>query len=174
VFGNAGLFKSLNSVLPGDIAIKKIETVPDGFHSRYSAKSRTYRYYLTLRKTGFNSNVYHYVKTKFDIDLAKEFCKLLIGNHSFKAFCKNNEDEHDFRCIIKDTKIRKWRTGIIEFEITANRFLHSMVRAIIGVMLKVASGKIELSEFIKKFKKGEQLSIQYAPSNALVLYKINY
>jgi tRNA U38,U39,U40 pseudouridine synthase TruA len=49
-----------------------------------------------------------------------------------------------------------------------------MVRAIIGVMLKVASGKIELSEFIKKFKKGEQLSIQYAPSNALVLYKINY
>jgi tRNA pseudouridine38-40 synthase len=114
------------------------------------------------------------VKTKFDIDLAKEYCKLLVGLHSFKAFCKNKEDEHDFNCSIVCANVKKKRGNVIEFEITANRFLHSMVRAIVGVMLKIASGKSPINEFKQKFYKGEKLTIQYAPSNALVLYKINY
>jgi tRNA pseudouridine38-40 synthase len=114
------------------------------------------------------------VKTKFDIDLAKEYCKFIEGAHSFKSMCKNREDKHDFISNVFYVKVKKRKEGIIDFEICANRFLHSMVRAIVGMMINVASGKISLKEFKTKFEKGEPLKIQYVPSNALILVKIIY
>ena len=173
-FGKERFLKSLNAVLPGDISVNGMKIVNAGFHSRYSALGRTYKYYISTSKHGLNGDKYYFLKTKFDIDLAKEFCKLLVGAHSFKAFCKNKEDDHDFYCDVISSGVRKMKNGVIEFEITANRFLHSMVRAIAGVMIKIATGKISINEFKQKFKKGEKLTIQYAPSNALVLFKIKY
>ncbi|HEY3249623.1 MAG TPA: tRNA pseudouridine(38-40) synthase TruA [Ignavibacteria bacterium] len=172
--GKETFLKSLNGILPSDIAVKKAERVKNDFHARYSAVGRTYRYYLCFRKHALNGEKLHFVKTKFDIDLAKEFCKLLPGAQSFKSLCKNKEDKHNFFCSVTKAGIKKLKDDIIEFEITANRFLHSMVRAIVGAMIKIASGKLTISEFKQKFKKGEILTIQYAPSNALFLHKINY
>jgi|SRR4030095_2760803 len=172
--GKEKFLRSINAILPEDIAVKKLQFVNDKFHSRYSAVSRTYRYYLCFRKHALNGDKMHFIKTKFDIDLGKEFCKLLTGTHSFKALCKNKEDEHDFYCLVKAAGIRKLNDDILEFEITANRFLHSMVRAVIGAMLKIASGQITINDFKQKFKKGETIKIQYVPSNALFLHKINY
>ena len=170
----SNLVYSLNSILPEDISVKKAGFVNRNFHARYSAKKRVYRYLLTTGKRGFNSEKYFRVKTKFDIDLAKEYCKFIEGIHSYKNMCKNREDKHEFMSIVYYAKLKKHRDGIIEFEICANRFLHSMVRAIVGMMIKVASGKISLSDFKSKFKKGEQLKIQYVPANALILDKIIY
>jgi tRNA pseudouridine38-40 synthase len=168
------LIHRLNSMLPKDITIKKAEFVDLDFHARYSAKARIYKYLITGTKRSVNADKYLFIKTKFDIDLAKEFCKLLVGIHSFRSFCKNEADKHDFQADIRYAKIRKKKDGIIEFEICANRFLHSMVRAIIGVMLKIACGKMKLEDFKNKFDKGEEIKIQYVHSNALFLYKIIY
>ena len=168
------LVYSLNSILPGDISIRKASFVNENFHSRYSAKRRVYKYLLAAEKRGLFQDKYFRIKTKFDIDLAKEYCKFIEGIHSFKTMCKNREDRHDFMSIIYYTTLKKRRDGIIEFEICANRFLHSMVRAIVGMMLRIASGNISLKEFKTKFKKGEQLKIQYVPANALILDKIIY
>ena len=71
-------------------------------------------------------------------------------------------------------KIKKKRNGIYIFEICANRFLHSMVRAVVGLMLKVASSKLSLIEFKQKFNNGEPLKIQFVPSNALFLDRVIY
>lgn len=172
--GRARFIKSLNAVLPEDISVSRVQVVGDDFHSRYSAKKRQYKYYLCFKKHGFNGNRLHFVKTKFDIDLAKEFCKLVTGSHSFKSLCKNKEDEHDFYCHVFKASVRRRKGGIAEFEIEANRFLHSMVRAVIGAMINTASGKISINEFKQKFNKGEALRIQYVPSKALVLEKIKY
>ena len=170
----SSLVYSMNSILPDDISVKKAGFVNQNFHSRYSAKKRVYRYLLTTQKRGFNPDKYFRIKTKFDIDLAKEYCKFIEGMHSFRTMCKNREDKHDFMSIIYYSMLKKRRDGIIEFEICANRFLHSMVRAIVGMMVNIASGKISLNEFKNKFKKGEQLKIQYVPANALILDKIIY
>jgi tRNA pseudouridine38-40 synthase len=168
------LVYSLNSILPEDISVKQASFVNGNFHARYSAKKRVYRYLLTTEKRGFCSDKYFRIKTKFDIDLAKEFCKFIEGMHSFKSMCKNREDRHDFMSIVYYATLKKRRDGILDFEICANRFLHSMVRAIVGMMLKIAAGKISLNEFKTKFKKREQLKIQYVPANALILDKIIY
>lgn len=165
---------SLNSILPDDILIKKISKVNGDFHARYSAKSRRYRYFITTQRHALDFDKLYFIKTKFDIDLAEKFCKLIQGAHSFKSLCKNKTDEHDFYCDVKSVSVKKLKEGIIRFEIEANRFLHSMVRAVIGAMLQAASGKMELSEFRKKFIKGEDIKIQYVPANALYLVKVNY
>jgi tRNA pseudouridine38-40 synthase len=168
------LQRKMNSILPDDITILKVQKVSYDFHARYSAKIRCYKYYLSTRKVSIDNDKIYYIKTKFDIDLAKEFCKLLVGIHSFRSLCKNEDDKHDFLSEVFSAEIKKKRNSIYEFTICANRFLHSMVRAIIGAMIKIASGKLELTEFQNKFNKGEQLKIQYVPANALFLYKITY
>lgn len=168
------MIRKLNSILPCDITILKMQKVSYDFHARYSAKKRYYRYYISTRKVSIDNDKVYYIKTKFDIDLAKEFCKLLVGIHSFRSLCKNDEDKHNFLSEVFSAEIRKKSENVYEFNICANRFLHSMVRAIAGAMIKVASGKLELTEFQNKFNKGEQLKIQYVPANALFLYKITY
>jgi tRNA pseudouridine38-40 synthase len=168
------LVHSLNAILPQDISIKGASIAAPDFHSRYSAKKRVYKYSISLKKRALNGDKYYTINQKFDIDLAKEYCKLLEGNHSFRSFCKNKSDKHDFRSVVYYARVRKQRDGIILFEICANRFLHSMIRAIIGMMLKISSSKISIEEFKSKFVKGEQFRIQYVPSNALILDKIIY
>jgi tRNA pseudouridine38-40 synthase len=168
------LFYSLNSILPRDIAVKKAQLVPHDFHSRYSARRRIYKYFLSTEKqTTFRNWVYH-VKTKFDIDLAKEYCKLLPGVHSFRYLCKTKSDKHDFQSEVYYARLRKRNTGIFEFEISAIRFLHSMVRAIVGIMIQVASSKTSIQEFKYKFYNKEPLRIQYVPAHALFLDRVIY
>jgi len=165
---------NLNSILPSDIAIRKAEKVSDNFHARYSAKKRIYRYLICFRKRAYDGEKYYYFKRKFDFDLASKFCSSLVGAHSFKTMCKNKSDEHDFMSDVYFAGIKKKKDGSAEFKICANRFLHSMVRAIVGMMLSVASGQVSLTEFKEKFKKGEIIRIQYVPANALLLDKIIY
>lgn len=168
------LVYKMNAFLPQNITIKNAEFVKSDFHARYSAKARIYKYLISETKRSINADKFLFIKTKFDIDLAKEYCKLLTGIHSFRSLCKNVEDKHGFQADIRYAKVSRKRDGIIEFEICANRFLHSMVRAIVGAMVKTASGKMKLKEFKNKFDKGEEIKVQYVRSNALFLYKIIY
>jgi tRNA pseudouridine38-40 synthase len=168
------LVYSLNAILPEDITVKKARLVKEDFHARYSAKKRIYRYLITTEKRSYNADKLFHIKTKFDIDLAKDYCKLIVGTHSFESMCKNREDKHRFMSTVYYAIVKKRADGVIEFKICASRFLHSMVRAITGMMIKIASGKINLNEFKNKFEKGEPLKIQYVPSNALILEKIIY
>lgn len=171
------LLYPLNAILPDDISIKKINIYNNDFNARYSAKIRAYSYYFSTTKQAIYKDFSYKLSTPFDIDLANKFCKLIIGNHSFKSFCKNKSDKHEFRAIVYKAKIMKQRNGLICFEICANRFLHSMVRALAGAMIKTASNKISLDEIKNKLYstgKGAELKIQYVPSKALFLKKIIY
>lgn len=173
-FGAEKLKYSLNSMLPDDIVIKKINRAKDDFHARYSAKQRSYRYFLTTEKHAIGSEKLYRLKTKFDIGLAGEYCKLLKGYRSFKSLCKNREDKHGFMCDVTSASVKVSSNGIIKFDITASRFLHSMVRAITGAMINIAAGKLTINEFKSKFIKGEPIKIQYVPANALFLVKVKY
>jgi len=173
-FGINKLVHSLNALLPDDILIKKLSIVPLSFNSRYSAKSREYIYRFTTVKKAIDREGLYHIKYDIDLDKAKEFCKVIEGAHSFKTLCKNKTDDHDFYCNIVYARVSKKTGGIYEFKIAANRFLHSMVRALTGAMLLVSSGKMSITEFTQKFKKGDEIKIQYVPSNALFLLKVNY
>lgn len=173
-YGKEKLLKSLNAVLPEDISIRSVKQVKQDFHARFSAKCRVYRYRIVNHKSAVERNTTYRLKYDIDLEKAKEFCRFIEGVHSFKSLCKNKTDAHDFLSDVKYAKIKKRSGGIVEFEICASRFLHSMVRAITGSLLSVASGKISLKEFKNKFIKGADIKIQYVPANALFLFKVNY
>ena len=165
---------SLNALLPDDIVIKSVNKVNAGFSARYSAKKREYIYRISENSRAIDREKVFNIKGSFDINIARKFCKIISGNHSFKALCKNKSDDHGFRSIVYKASVSKNKNGIIEFKICANRFLHSMVRALAGAMIKTATGKLSLEEFTEKFKKGDEIKIQYVPSNALFLSKVTY
>ncbi|MEO8210821.1 MAG: tRNA pseudouridine(38-40) synthase TruA [bacterium] len=166
---------SLNSVLPASITVKKISNVSPDFHSRYSAKKREYIYKVTTGKKSIERDYYY--KASFDFDFKKidEFFKFILKLHYFKVFCKNKEDRKNFLCKIYDIRYKNLKSkNEIIFFITANRFLHSMVRAIVGCALDIGRKKIILKNIKEKIKKGEKINVCYLPANALFLKKIYY
>lgn len=166
---------SLNSLLPDSITVKKISKVNPDFHSRYSAKKREYIYKTTNVRKSIERDYYY--KTNLDLDFKKidEFFGFILEQNYFKTFCKNKEDKNNFLCRIYEIKYKNNKSkGELIFSITANRFLHSMVRAIIGCSLDIGRNKIIFNKIKDKIKKGEKINVYYLPANALFLNKIYY
>lgn len=171
----AGIKYSMNSILPGDITIKNISLVSPEFHSRYSAVKREYIYKISFCKRSIGRNEFYRINYSLDYEKIDEFIKFVKELTYFRSFCKNTEDKNNFSCRIYDLryKYKKAKNELI-FTITANRFLHSMVRSIIGCALEIGRGKLNLNYIQEKTKKGEKPGSVYLPSNALFLNKIYY
>lgn len=166
---------SLNSILPPEITIKKIQIEKPEFHARFSATRRQYFYKICIDKRSLRRD--EFLKINFIPDFIEidKFQKFIKDQKKFRSFCKNKEDKHEFMCDVTefDFKYSKLKKEII-FTITASRFLHSMVRALIGCALEIGRGKIKFNEIKEKIKKGEKIRIHYLPANALFLNKIYY
>ncbi|MBN1632783.1 MAG: tRNA pseudouridine(38-40) synthase TruA [Ignavibacteria bacterium] len=166
---------SLNSILPKDILIKNIKKVSPEFHSRYSAKMREYIYKITLRDKAIERYYFYRFIYDLDFNILDEFIAFLKSNKYFKSLCKNKSDKHNFKCNIDyiGYKYNRKKEEII-FKIRADRFLHSMVRAITGCAMDLARKRLNLEETILKISKGEKIKANYLPGNALFLNKIYY
>ena len=166
---------SLNGILPGDIRIKRINNVSPEFHSRYSARMREYIYKITLYDKAIER--YYYFKLIYELDfkILDEFIAFIKSNKYFKSLCKNKTDKHNFECKIEHFGYKYNKSkGEIIFKICANRFLHSMVRAIIGCSIDVSRKRLDFRNTAEKIKKGEKIRTNYLPGNALFLNKIYY
>ena len=169
------LIYSLNSVLPDSITIKKVSKANDDFHARYSAKSREYIYQISAEKKSIGGDYYSRLNYEIDFDVVDELVELFKGEHSFKSLCKNKTDKHDFRCNITSIGYkRRNRNKEIIFRITANRFLHSMIRALVGCIIDAGRGKTDVKTVKQKFLKGEKIKTTYLPAKGLILNKIYY
>ncbi|MBS1519069.1 MAG: tRNA pseudouridine(38-40) synthase TruA [Bacteroidetes bacterium] len=166
---------SLNSILPDSITVKSIKNVSPDFHARYSARKREYLYFVTREKRSIGGDFFY--NYNYDLDFSKidDFIGFIKQLEYFKTLCKNKEDSHNFGSIIYDFDYKIKRAGKeIIFRISANRFLHSMVRSILGCTLEIGSSKKNTDETKKSILKGDKIRIYYLPSNALFLNKILY
>jgi tRNA pseudouridine38-40 synthase len=166
---------SLNSILPDEITIKNIKKVPLDFHSRYSAKKREYEYRISFRKRSVESRYFYKLIYNIDFKPIDKFIDSLIGYKSYKSLCKNSSDKHNFCCNVSEIsyKYSKRKDELI-FKIISDRFLHSMVRGVIGCLVDIGRGKLNFEETKKDFEKGEKIKATYLPGNALFLKKIYY
>lgn len=168
------LTHQLNSLLPRDIAIRSIRPVKPDASARYDARSRTYRYTITLRKDPLLTGHALHVFRKLDLNAMQAAAGLLIGTHDFECFSKVKTDVNHFLCDVKSAKWRK--TGsVLTFTITANRFLRGMVRAIVGTLLDAGTGKISVREFadIISSRNRAKAGMNVAPEG-LCLIKVTY
>jgi tRNA pseudouridine38-40 synthase len=130
--------EALNAVLPDDVAVVASERAPDGFHARFSARARSYRYRVWRRRarSPFERRRSLWYPRPLDEDGLAESAQLLVGEHDFRAFTPT-ETQHDvFVRVVVDARWER-RGDVLEFTITADSFLRHMVRTLVGTMLEV-------------------------------------
>lgn len=140
------LLYKLNCMLPLDIAIFSIREVSAELHARFSAISRTYHYHIHDQKNPFITETSFFLRTSLDIDRMNDACNYLLKHTYYKCFSKTISGESSYICTITSARWEKTTNGF-KFSISANRFLRNMVRAIVGTLLEVGTGKISLEEF---------------------------
>lgn len=164
------LMRRLNSFLPHDIAIRSIRPVKPHAHARYSARQRTYEYHITTVKDPMLIGLALPFYKPLNLSTMNQAAALLLGEHDFTSFSKVNTDVHHFRCTVKKAGWKQKGTRII-FTITANRFLRGMVRALVGTMLEVGTGKITVQDF-KKIIQQKDRRAAGANAGAMGLYLV--
>lgn len=169
------LVYKLNRLLPRDMAVDRIEEVESIKHARFSALSRTYRYYVTTNRDPFTRMFSWQTNYELDFALMNEAAAILLEYEDFAAFCKSHSDAKTTICNVMSAKWYMTSDTSWYFEITANRFLRNMVRAIVGTLVEVGRHRITINEFRRiieskqRTKAGESM-----PGNALFLYDIGY
>jgi len=164
----------LNSFLPIDIAIHNIYEVKPNVHARYTAISRTYSYYLTRVRNPFLNEFAYYLYGNLNIVKMNHAALLLLANDDFKVFTKTGSENTSTLCKVSYAGWKE-RDDMLVFTITANRFLRNMVRAIVGTLIDVGNGKINLSEFKKIIKSKKRSDAGFSvPACGLFLEKIDY
>lgn len=164
----------LNSFLPKDIAIHQIFKVKDDAHTRFDAMSRTYLYRITLDKNAFTYNNTYYVKRPLDIKKMQEASKILFHYKDFQCFSKTNTDVKTYNC---DVKKANWvlENNELQFTIQADRFLRNMVRAIVGTMINIGLGKINVEHLHTIIQSKNRSEAGFSvPAHALYLTQVEY
>lgn len=165
----------LNRILPPDISIYGIRPVAADMHARFSARARTYHYYIHTHKTPFNRG--DSLETHYDLDFAKmnKAGEYLLTVCDFAAFCKAGSDVKTTLCDVRTARWVEEKPGEWYFEITADRFLRNMVRAVVGTLVDVGRGKLSMEEFkavVESRKRTE--ARESMPAHALFLENVEY
>lgn len=168
------LMVKINSFLPRDIAIRSIQKVRADASARYDAVERSYRYEISRIKDPFGQDLsWHYFKA-LRIENMNKAAALLIGEHDFESFSKVKTDVNHFIC---DVKKAQWREKghRLTFTISANRFLRGMVRAVVGTLLDVGTGKITQKEFVSILQSRDRRRAgANVPAHGLYLQRVKY
>ena len=147
----------LNRILPKDISIHSISKTRDDFHARYSATARTYHYLIAKNKTCFLDEFSSYIYGDLDIHSMNQAAEMLKEYNDFTSFSRLHGSAKTNICKVSESV---WfeKNGFLIYKITADRFLRNMVRALVGTMLDVGTGKINISGFRNIIEKKDRSS----------------
>ena len=164
---------ALNGNLARDVRVMDCVVVSPEFHARFSALRRYYQYRCRTNIFLLDRN-YTWLIGSVDLTLLNEAASVIIGNHDFTSFSKNSEDLDHRRCIIYDS-VWKENGDVVNYHVSANRFLHHMVRYLVGTMLEISRGKIKIEQFKELINHPiENVNIFKAPPQGLVLTRVDY
>ena len=167
------LQNALNGNLPNDCRILNVSKVGETFHARYSAKKRYYKYQVYQGESILYRNQ-SWVLQSLDINHLNQLAKLILGEHDFLSFCKFRKDVKSTNCFIY-TSLWKYDKNMLTYFIEANRFLHHMIRYLVGTMIAVIHGRYTEEEFtMLLFNPKKDVKIFKAPAAGLILNKIDY
>lgn len=177
----AELRRALNAVLPPDVWVLRAHAMHDDFHARYSATSRQYSYYVGLDDTArspFRRRWEWAVRHALDRARLDTSARALVGTHSFRAFAVRGTapEGDDHRCSVREARWRERAGGAgLVFEIEANRFLHHMVRFLVGTMLDIACERREADSMTQLLAAPDNSGVSSpAPAHGLFLDRVDY
>ncbi len=166
--------KGLNGFLPNNIVVREVEEVPLSFHARFDARSRRYRYRIARRRRAIERRMLWVVHEHLDVARMQEASGGLIGAHDFTSFCAANTESETRICEVIECRWTQ-EDEEIRLEIEANRFLHNMVRVIVGTMVDVGRGKLAPEEVACILQaKDRRKAGRTAPARGLCLVRVHY
>jgi tRNA pseudouridine38-40 synthase len=163
-----------NSRLPRDVRIISAEDVHADFNARYSAKARTYRYYIAKRQQAVGRYYAWYYWNPLNLQVMRDSCRTILGTHDFSGFCRNQSDREHYLC---DVRYASWNetNDLLIFEICANRFLHNMVRILVGSMVAMGDPSRESKPLDEILQGGDRREAgATAPALGLFLVQVEY
>jgi tRNA pseudouridine38-40 synthase len=168
------LFLALNGVLPDDVRIRSVEEVGENFHARFDARQRRYSYRVSLMPTAIERRFSWYVKYTLDPDLMASVAAQVVGRHDFSAFCKSEAEVENRVCTVVRSE---WFSseGALTYAIAADRFVHGMVRALVGTMVDVGRGHTPTGKFAEIMASHDRSAAgSAAPARGLCLEEVLY
>ena len=168
------LISALNSLVGRDIAIYGIRRVADDAHARFDAVARTYKYFVTTRKSPFDYRFAWNPPYRLDVDAMNAAAARLADYIDFTSFSKLHTDVVTNNCRIYEAR---WtaESDRLTFTIKADRFLRNMVRAIVGTLVDVGRGKTSVDEFCRIIERKDRCAAGASvPGNALFLWQVDY
>ncbi len=145
------LQRRLNGLLGRTCAVTALSRVPDGFHARYDALERRYRYQIVRVPSPLRRTTHWYVHGPLDLKIVRQAVTLCRGEHDFGAFCTHSREMDHTRCTVTSFILEETETELT-LRVAANRFLHNMVRRLVGEMIGLARGKRALEFFQERLE----------------------
>jgi len=165
----------LNRFLPGDIAIFDLFEVNPEMHTRFSAVSRTYKYFINTKKNPFNTKYSYYFNGDLDVDAMNRAAKYITEYDDFTSFSKLHTQTATNICKISEAAWEAFNDGRLIFTITADRFLRNMVRAVVGTLIEVGKKRITPEDVKSIIEAKDRSKAGFSvPANGLFLEKIKY
>lgn len=168
--------RALNTLTGPDIAIYSLTPVHPDAHARFDATSRTYRYYVTHRKSPFLYPLTWQSPRPLDYEAMNRAAALLTDVSDFTSFAKLHSDAKTNICRVTEARWIPLSDGTGSyFQITADRFLRNMVRAVVGTLVDIGRGKMDLNDFRRIIDDRNRCSAGTSmPPQALYLWDITY
>ena len=172
-----GMGRAVNSLLPGDIAIREVEEISDDFHARFSAKSKLYEYRILNDpvRSPMERNFSWHIPRQLEINKMRQAAEVLLGKHDFSSFQSAHSDYLNPVRRLMTVEIRRGRNRIVTIRMRANAFLKQMARNIVGTLVSVGKDKIS-PEDLKAILEAKDRSKagMAAPPGGLFLVEVEY
>lgn len=173
--GLDNLHRALNAVLPADVAVQEIEQAAPDFHPRYNAHSRRYRYtvYNAPVRCPLTRRYSLHVTASLDVVAMQQAARSLVGERDFATFGQPPQGEITVRRVLA----AEWGGEMprLTFDIEANAFLYRMVRSIVGTLLQVGRGGMDVEEFVAALASCDRSRAgPTAPPHGLCLMEVRY
>jgi tRNA pseudouridine38-40 synthase len=167
---------ALNSLLPEEIFIQRVQRTSSTFHARYDVKSKEYRYKVSLLRDRdvFMRNYHYHYPYQLDYIAIKEAIKYLVGTHDFTSFCSAKTEVEDRLRTIYEIEFFEV-DDLLTFRFVGNGFLYNMVRIMVGTLLEIGQGMKRPEEIVSIIEQRDRSKAgKTAPGNGLYLWKVNY
>lgn len=171
------LLRAMNALLPGDVAVRRVAVARDGTDARRSAKSRAYRYTVGVdaaSRAPFTRRTLWPLGRTLDIVAMRRAAAALIGVHDFRAFAATGEPKPHYDCAIHQAE---WEIGdgVAWFLVAADRFLHHMVRMLVGTMVDIGLGRRASDEMVALLARRDNAATSPpAPASGLTFMAAEY
>lgn len=168
------LARRLRVALPRDMCVLRLHRVAEDFHARYSAVARRYTYRIRLGAWPFDGDRQWQIHDALDLDALAECADVVVGTHDFSGFCRNASRRDNNSCSVS---ISRWHVEGAQwtYEIRADRFLHEMIRLLVGTFVAVARGRWPVQHLVDILRNGDVgMCGDAAPAHGLTLQDVEY